>query len=163
MDEHAVYTEAMESKDRALSSLIILLKCYLLTLFLDDFFEGARKLALNFRSSKLEGMCRSIWSDIGFPFCRDGRSCRCKKRKSDGKRALNRLKKHAEANTANKICLIEAEWLALQERWDLAVCRYNRAISIAKNQGFIHKQGLACERAGLGHCRELDNIIRQHM
>ena len=66
---------------------------------------------------------------------------------------------HAESNFKNKLELLEAERYGLTAYHDSAVAlrAYDTAISSAQKAGFIHEQGLACEKAGFYSKRVKDN------
>ena len=66
---------------------------------------------------------------------------------------------HAEANFKNKLELLEAERYGLTAYHDsaLALHAYDAAIASAQKAGFIHEQGLACEKAGFYSKRTKDN------
>ena len=62
-------------------------------------------------------------------------------------------------NFANKLCLLEAEELSRRQshlKWR-CIDMYNASIESAKRSGFIHEQGLACEKAGFYFKNILDN------
>ena len=61
----------------------------------------------------------------------------------------------------NKLRLLEAEQksLALAEHnWRKAIDLYEASIEAAKRSGFIHEQGLACEKAAFYYKSKLGNI-----
>ena len=66
---------------------------------------------------------------------------------------------HAESNFKNKLELLEAERLGLTAYHDSAAAlrAYEAAITSAQKAGFIHEQGLACEKAGFYSKRMKDN------
>jgi len=49
----------------------------------------------------------------------------------------------------NKIYLLEAEYLVLNGKLDIAIPMYQRSIELAAAEGFLHEQALANERAGM--------------
>ena len=51
-------------------------------------------------------------------------------------------------NFANKLCLLEAEQQSRRQSHRKCIDMYNASIESAKRSGFIHEQGLACEKAG---------------
>ena len=63
---------------------------------------------------------------------------------------------HAETNFRNKLELLEAEQYGLTARQESVVAfhAYNMAIVSAQKAGFLHEQGLACERAGF-YCKRM--------
>eukprot|EP00986_Skeletonema_menzelii_P001198 scaffold313_cov104-Skeletonema_menzelii.AAC.1 len=63
---------------------------------------------------------------------------------------------HAETNFRNKLELLEAEHYGLTARHESVVAfhAYNMAIVSAQKAGFLHEQGLACERAGF-YCERM--------
>lgn len=70
------------------------------------------------------------------------------------KRALSQLRffaKHAPFNYLNKVYLIEAELSLGAGKHEEALAYYNLSIDLAKQEGLIHDQALACERAGYAH------------
>lgn len=56
----------------------------------------------------------------------------------------------------SQVKLLEAELSSHQGNNDEAKAHYLLSISSAKESGFIHEQGLACEFAGI-HCRNTGN------
>ena len=66
---------------------------------------------------------------------------------------------HAETNLINKLELLEAERYGLTAFHDSAAALrgYDTAIASARKAGFIHEQGLACEKAGFYSKRVKDN------
>ena len=56
---------------------------------------------------------------------------------------------NSEWNFMNKLRLLEAEQQSITQRHFLAIDLYDASIQSAKKSGFIHEQGLACEKAGL--------------
>ena len=70
---------------------------------------------------------------------------------SVARKALKKLRmlgRHCSENCKNKICLLEAEFAASRGDVDKAVMLYNKSISLAQKEGFIHEEALAHERAG---------------
>ena len=63
---------------------------------------------------------------------------------------------HAETNFTNKLELLEAEryGLAAGHESIVALHAYNKAIISAQKAGFLHEQGLACEKAG-SYCKRM--------
>mmetsp|Transcript_27259 Transcript_27259/g.46133 ORF Transcript_27259/g.46133 Transcript_27259/m.46133 type:complete len:185 (-) Transcript_27259:14-568(-) len=59
----------------------------------------------------------------------------------------------SEKNFTNKLQLLEAELYSFEKKSDLAIASFDAAIASARNSGFTHEQGLACEKAGF-HCRK---------
>ncbi|KAL7425835.1 hypothetical protein ACHAXM_000189, partial [Skeletonema potamos] len=57
-------------------------------------------------------------------------------------------------NFANKLHLLEAEQLSLTHHQ--TIVSYDASIASAKRSGFIHEQGLACEKAGF-YCKRMKN------
>jgi len=55
---------------------------------------------------------------------------------------------NSEWNFMNKLRLLEAEQLTLTRDHWRAINKYDASIESAKKAGFIHEQGLACEKAG---------------
>jgi len=56
---------------------------------------------------------------------------------------------NSEWNFMNKLRLLEAEQQSItHQRHFLAIDLYDASIQSAKKSGFIHEQGLACEKAG---------------
>ena len=61
-------------------------------------------------------------------------------------------------NFMNKLHLLEAEQHSVyMNEKNNAISMYNASIASAKKSGFIHEQGLACERAGFHCVREKNN------
>ena len=56
---------------------------------------------------------------------------------------------NSEWNFMNKLRLLEAEQQSITQNHWLAIDLYDASIQSAKKSGFIHEQGLACEKAGL--------------
>eukprot|EP00577_Skeletonema_sp_RCC1716_P008541 CAMPEP_0113418196 /NCGR_PEP_ID=MMETSP0013_2-20120614/26075_1 /TAXON_ID=2843 ORGANISM="Skeletonema costatum, Strain 1716" /NCGR_SAMPLE_ID=MMETSP0013_2 /ASSEMBLY_ACC=CAM_ASM_000158 /LENGTH=743 /DNA_ID=CAMNT_0000305411 /DNA_START=1 /DNA_END=2232 /DNA_ORIENTATION=- /assembly_acc=CAM_ASM_000158 len=56
---------------------------------------------------------------------------------------------NSEWNFMNKLRLLEAEQKSITQNHWLAIDLYDASIQSAKKSGFIHEQGLACEKAGL--------------
>ena len=81
-------------------------------------------------------------------------------RRKEVKDVIDSLKvtvSHAESNFRNKLELLEAEQYALEGNCELAEKSYFASISTARDNKFIHEQGLACERAGL-YFRKVGNL-----
>ena len=66
---------------------------------------------------------------------------------------------HAETNFRNKLELLEAEKYGISGHHEsnVALLAYNKSIISAQKAGFLHEQGLACEKAGLYCKRMKDN------
>ena len=66
---------------------------------------------------------------------------------------------HAETNFRNRLELLEAEryGLAANHESIVALHAYNKSIISSQKAGFLHEQGLACEKAGLYCKRMKDN------
>ena len=64
---------------------------------------------------------------------------------------------NSDWNFTNKLLLLEAEKQSLQVQHWRAIDLYDASIASAKRSGFIHEQGLACEKAGLYFMREQKN------
>lgn len=56
---------------------------------------------------------------------------------------------NSDWNFTNKLCLLKAEQKTLSSFHRGAIALYDASIASAKKSGFIHEQGLACEKAGL--------------
>lgn len=56
---------------------------------------------------------------------------------------------NSDWNFTNKLCLLKAEQKTLSSLYRGAIALYDASIASAKKSGFIHEQGLACEKAGL--------------
>ena len=63
---------------------------------------------------------------------------------------------NSEWNFMNKLRLLEAEQLTLTRHHWRAINKYDASIESAKKAGFIHEQGLACEKAGF-YFKNLDS------
>ena len=63
---------------------------------------------------------------------------------------------HAETNFRNKLELLEAERSGINARQNTvhALHAYDKAIASAQKVGYIHEQGLACEKAGF-YCKRM--------
>ena len=61
---------------------------------------------------------------------------------------------NSDWNFTNKLRLLEAEQQSLTRHHSQAILLYDASIASAKNSGFIHEQGLACEKAGFYFKRE---------
>jgi predicted ATPase len=73
---------------------------------------------------------------------------------SFGRSAAKELKRQARvcpANFTNKFSLLDAEILALKGKPAKAMSLFEKSISAAKHEGFIHEEGLALERLALYH------------
>lgn len=55
---------------------------------------------------------------------------------------------NSDWNYKNKLFLLEAELQSLNGSYCAAMSLYDASIVSARNSGFIHEQGLACEKAG---------------
>lgn len=66
---------------------------------------------------------------------------------------------HAPSNFQNKLELLEAEKCGIHNQHYEAMTSYEAAILSAKNNKFIHEQGLACEKAAL-YCKSLNDNER---
>jgi hypothetical protein len=60
-------------------------------------------------------------------------------------------------NFNNKLQLLEAEQLSLTHHHRQTIVLYDASIASAKRSGFIHEQGLACEKAGFYYKRTKNN------
>lgn len=60
---------------------------------------------------------------------------------------------NSDWNFTNKLCLLEAERQSMSFNHREAIASYDASIASAKKSGFIHEQGLACEKAGFYHKR----------
>jgi hypothetical protein len=60
---------------------------------------------------------------------------------------------NSDWNFTNKLCLLEAEQQSLSYNHCQAIASYDASITSARKSGFIHEQGLACEKAGFYHKR----------
>ena len=65
---------------------------------------------------------------------------------------------HAESNFRNKLELLEAEQYGLTASHNIfhALHAYDRSIASAQKVGYIHEQGLACEKAGF-YCKRMND------
>ena len=65
---------------------------------------------------------------------------------------------HAETNFRNKLELLEAEKFGITalhlHKSDVVFQAYDKSILSAQKAGFLHEQGLACEKAGL-YCKRM--------
>ena len=59
---------------------------------------------------------------------------------------------YSDWNYTNKLCLLEAEQQSFCNDHVNAKRSYDASIASAKRSGFVHEQGLACEKAGF-HCK----------
>lgn len=80
-----------------------------------------------------------------------------RKHLTNAKRTLKYFKKLSRwcpDNFANKVFLLEAEFLSLKGKLDLAIPMYQRSIELAEIGGFLHEEAFTNERAGLAlrHC-----------
>ena len=70
---------------------------------------------------------------------------------------------NSEWNFAGKLHLLEAELSSFMykppEKFHETMALYESAIAYAKNSGFIHEHGLACEKAGL-YCKKVQDYER---
>ena len=55
---------------------------------------------------------------------------------------------NSDWNFTNKLRLLEAEQKSLTKHHQRAIDLYKASIESARRSGFIHEQGLACEKAG---------------
>jgi hypothetical protein len=64
---------------------------------------------------------------------------------------------NSDWNFTNKLHLLEAEHQSFhQNRQSQTIVLYDASIASAKRSGFIHEQGLACEKAGF-YCKRMKN------
>ena len=63
---------------------------------------------------------------------------------------------NSEWNFMNKLRLLEAEQQSRRHSHRKAIDFYNASIEAAKKSGFIHEQGLACEKAAFYFMRKKD-------
>lgn len=61
---------------------------------------------------------------------------------------------NSDWNFTNKLRLLEAEKQSLSFNHHEAIASYDASIASAKKSGFIHEQGLACEKAAFYHKRK---------
>ncbi|KAK1741510.1 putative AAA ATPase [Skeletonema marinoi] len=67
--------------------------------------------------------------------------------------AMKEAAANSDWNFTNKLCLLEAERQSLSYNHRQAIASYDASITSARKSGFIHEQGLACEKAGFYHKR----------
>eukprot|EP00985_Skeletonema_marinoi_P029067 scaffold26635_cov209-Skeletonema_marinoi.AAC.1 len=67
--------------------------------------------------------------------------------------AMKEAAANSDWNFTNKLCLLEAERQSLSYNHSQAIASYDASITSARKSGFIHEQGLACEKAGFYHKR----------
>jgi tetratricopeptide (TPR) repeat protein len=70
--------------------------------------------------------------------------------------AMKSAATNSDWNFTNKLRLLEAEQQSLTKHHCQAIPLYDASIASAKRSGFIHEQGLACEKAGL-YCKRVKN------
>jgi hypothetical protein len=70
--------------------------------------------------------------------------------------ALTNAADNSDWNFTNKLRLLEAEQQSLTRHHLQAIPLYDASITCAKRSGFIHEEGLACEKAGL-YCKREKN------
>jgi tetratricopeptide (TPR) repeat protein len=70
--------------------------------------------------------------------------------------ALTNAAANSDWNFTNKLRLLEAEQQSLTRNHWQALPLYDASIASAISSGFIHEQGLACEKAGL-YCKSEKN------
>jgi hypothetical protein len=70
--------------------------------------------------------------------------------------AMKSAADNSDWNFTNKLRLLEAEQQSLTKHHCRAIPLYDASIASAKRTGFIHEQGLACEKAGF-YCKREEN------
>ena len=60
---------------------------------------------------------------------------------------------NSDWNFTNKLRLLEAEQKSMTKNHGRAIDLYDASIESAKRSGFVHEQGLACEKAGFYYKR----------
>ena len=60
---------------------------------------------------------------------------------------MKELAANSEWNFENKLRLLEAEQQSLRQHRHKAISSYDASIESARESGFVHEQGLACEKA----------------
>ena len=70
--------------------------------------------------------------------------------------AMKSAATNSDWNFSNKLRLLEAEQQSLTKHHFQAIPLYDASIASAKRTGFIHEQGLACEKAGF-YCKREKN------
>ena len=70
--------------------------------------------------------------------------------------AIRKLALNSDWNYTNKLELLEAEQQSLRDNYRNATRLYDASIESARKSGFIHEQGLACEKAGFHYERRGD-------
>jgi DNA-binding SARP family transcriptional activator len=68
--------------------------------------------------------------------------------------AMKLVVAYSDWNFTNKLRLLEAEYQSTCQCHKKSVAMYDASIESAKRSGFIHEQGLACEKAGFYFKRE---------
>lgn len=63
---------------------------------------------------------------------------------------------NSDWNFTNKLHLLDAEHQSLTHQNRQTIVLYDASIASAKRSGFIHEQGLACEKAGF-YCKRMKN------
>jgi hypothetical protein len=70
--------------------------------------------------------------------------------------AMKSAAANSDWNFTNKLRLLEAEQHSVRHNHLQTFASYDASIASAKRSGFIHEQGLACEKAGF-HCKRVKN------
>ncbi|KAK1738571.1 putative AAA ATPase [Skeletonema marinoi] len=84
-------------------------------------------------------------------------SVKCKEALRTSISVMRNAAAHSDWNYANKLCLLVAEQQSLSDDHRNAIKLYDASIKSARKSGFIHEQGLACEKAGFYYKRYGNN------
>jgi hypothetical protein len=135
---------------------------FLLAFYFNE-YDLAEKLARESRSNKFFDTGSLMYSLNSFYQAMTAMALaqhsRDRRRVSFARRSLKRLKKYEQLvpeNCQNKVLLIEAELAAYNGNMELALAKFARSIDKAGEEGFLHEQALACERAGSALRRSSD-------
>lgn len=152
LDEKIAILRVKRAGDESESINIWLSKAFL-ALYLGEFIQG-KKFMHELRKHSTDGINAAMLYQVLFIDCMIDLAVARKngsrpKRHKVPLRKLRAHAKHAPANVLNKIRLIEAERAALKNDSLGALSKFKQSAKLAKEQGLINEQALACERTAV--------------
>mmetsp|Transcript_24055 Transcript_24055/g.56756 ORF Transcript_24055/g.56756 Transcript_24055/m.56756 type:complete len:315 (-) Transcript_24055:65-1009(-) len=108
------------------------------------FFEGMTCMALA-RSPEIKSIKKKKYVRLAI---------RCLK-------SMKKANKYCKQNCLNKYLMLEAEFQVLKGDLNTALKLFEKSASISGDEGFVHEQAIAYERAGLAVLYEIENPSRK--
>jgi len=151
MNQAAALRIISESKDQSLEIGVSFWRMYLAYMFHD--YELALEMAIASRPARVIIVLHQCLFD-GLTTVAIGRTSKGREKRKylkSAERSLKKAKKvtQSQHTAMNKLILLEAEITLQKSGIESALPLYERSIELAKNEGFVHEEALANERAGL--------------